>query len=124
VRLWPELRVAASSCQIGHAHCASGATAASVEPPDVLRLHRTIESLKRENDWFPAQSIKPLGRSKVRTGPRLMPNEDSERFRQEAEECRHQAEKAISQRDKEEWLRLAAEWLKLAQSAEHRKPSF
>ena len=54
----------------------------------------------------------------------LEPNEDAERFRQEAEERRHQAVKAIDQRDKEGWLRLAADWIKLAEEADRRREVF
>jgi hypothetical protein len=32
----------------------------SIEPPDVLSLHRTIESLERENAWLKAELARAL----------------------------------------------------------------
>jgi hypothetical protein len=50
-----------------------------------------------------------------------MPNDDADRFREQAKECTEQAAKVVSPLDKEAWLRVAQEWLKLALSIEGRR---
>jgi hypothetical protein len=49
-----------------------------------------------------------------------MPENNVDRFLNEAEECVRQAEIAVAPLDKRAWLQLAEDWMKLARAAKER----